>query len=45
MRSPAFEIVATLGPASFAIAGELATAGATALRLNASHLSPADLAR
>jgi pyruvate kinase len=40
-----FEIVATLGPASFRLAGELARAGATALRLNASHLSPADLTR
>ena len=45
MRSPAFEIVATLGPASFALARELAAAGATALRLNASHLSAEDLAR
>ena len=40
-----FEIVATLGPASFTMAGALARAGATALRLNASHLSPEDLAR
>jgi pyruvate kinase len=40
-----FEIIATLGPASFTVAGELARAGATALRLNASHLSPEDLAR
>ena len=45
MRPRGFEIVATLGPASFAIAGDLARAGATALRLNASHLSPEDLAR
>jgi pyruvate kinase len=40
-----FEIVATLGPASFTMAGELARAGATTFRLNASHLSPGDLAR
>jgi pyruvate kinase len=40
-----FGIVATLGPASFAVAPELGEAGATALRLNASHLSPEDLAR
>ena len=44
-RAPGFEIVATLGPASFTMARELARAGATALRLNASHLSPEDLAR
>jgi pyruvate kinase len=43
--SSSFDVVATLGPASFALAGELARAGATALRLNASHLSPEDLAR
>jgi pyruvate kinase len=42
---PPFAIVATLGPASFGLARELARAGATALRLNASHLSPQDLAR
>jgi pyruvate kinase len=40
---PAFAIVATLGPASFGMARELAGAGATALRLNASHLSPEEL--
>jgi pyruvate kinase len=40
-----FGIVATLGPASFTMARELARAGATALRLNASHLSAEDLAR
>lgn len=45
MHPPGFEIVATLGPASFTMARELAQAGATALRLNASHLSPEDLAR
>jgi pyruvate kinase len=42
---PSFDIVATLGPASFGMARELAGAGATALRLNASHLSPDDLAQ
>jgi len=42
---PIFDVVATLGPASFGLARELADAGATALRLNASHLSPDDLAR
>lgn len=45
MRASSFDVVVTLGPASFAIARELARAGATALRLNASHLSPEDLAR
>jgi pyruvate kinase len=45
VRTLGFEIVATLGPASFAMARELARAGATALRLNASHLSAEDLAR
>jgi pyruvate kinase len=40
-----FEIIATLGPASFTMARELALGGATALRLNASHLSPEELAR
>jgi pyruvate kinase len=45
VSSPGFEIVATLGPASFAMARELALAGATALRLNASHLSAEDLGR
>jgi pyruvate kinase len=44
VRPPGFEIVATLGPSSFTMARELALAGATALRLNASHLSPEDLA-
>ena len=38
-----FEIVATLGPSSFSRAGGLAAAGATAFRLNASHLRPAEL--
>jgi pyruvate kinase len=36
-----FQVVATLGPASFDRAVALATAGATAFRLNASHLSAA----
>ncbi len=34
-----FQLVATLGPASLHLAGALARAGATAFRLNASHLS------
>jgi pyruvate kinase len=37
------QLVATLGPASLNQARTLAEAGATALRLNASHLSPAAL--
>jgi pyruvate kinase len=36
-------IIATLGPASFDLAAPLATAGATALRLNASHMTPDEL--
>ena len=36
-------IVATLGPASFGLATELAAAGATAFRLNASHMTPGEL--
>jgi pyruvate kinase len=44
-RGPgSFQIVATLGPASLAQARELAEAGATAFRLNASHLAPAEVA-
>ena len=35
----------TVGPASFGRGGELARAGATAFRLNGSHLSPGELAR
>lgn len=35
----AFQLVATLGPASMHLVGALARAGATAFRLNASHLS------
>lgn len=36
-------LVATLGPASFGLAGELVAAGATSLRLNASHMAPAEV--
>jgi len=36
-------IVATLGPASFDLASALAEAGATAFRLNASHMTPGKL--
>jgi pyruvate kinase len=36
-------LVATLGPASWALAPALRTAGATGFRLNASHLQPAAL--
>jgi pyruvate kinase len=38
------EIVATLGPASLSLAGQLRDAGATAFRLNASHMNPEELA-
>jgi pyruvate kinase len=38
-RAGCLQLVATLGPASFGRAAELAAAGATAFRLNASHLS------
>jgi len=37
------QLVATLGPASSLLAREIAAAGATSFRLNASHLSPAAL--
>ncbi|HEY3358644.1 MAG TPA: pyruvate kinase [Polyangia bacterium] len=40
-RAGAFQLVATLGPASLDCAPALAAAGATSFRLNASHLSPA----
>ncbi len=40
----AFDIVATIGPASYALVGEIVEAGATALRLNASHLASDALA-
>lgn len=44
-RAPGvFQIVATLGPASLAQPRDLAEAGATAFRINASHLSPAEVA-
>ncbi len=36
-------LVATIGPASWSLAGALRAAGATAFRLNASHLDPAAL--
>jgi pyruvate kinase len=39
----AFQIVATLGPASLHLPRELAAAGATSFRLNASHLSVSQL--
>lgn len=39
------QLVVTIGPASFDLGGALARAGATAFRLNASHLSPEELAR
>ncbi|MBR2978889.1 MAG: hypothetical protein IKC51_03010 [Myxococcaceae bacterium] len=39
------ELIATLGPASFGLAVEVTRAGATGLRLNASHISAAELAR
>ena len=37
------QLVATLGPASFDAAPALAAAGATAFRLNASHMDPTEL--
>jgi pyruvate kinase len=40
-----FEVVATVGPASFGLVRGLVEAGATALRLNASHLEAEALAR
>jgi pyruvate kinase len=42
-RGP-LQLVATLGPASLDLISELARAGATSFRLNASHLEPSDLA-
>jgi pyruvate kinase len=42
-RAGAFQLVATLGPASFALVERLAECGATAFRLNASHLDSAEL--
>ena len=38
------QLVVTLGPRSLGVVSELASAGATAFRLNASHLPPAALA-
>ena len=40
----ALDLVVTIGPASRSLAGALVQAGATALRLNAAHLSVAELA-
>ncbi len=40
VRTP---LVVTLGPASFGVESALAEAGSSAFRLNASHLSPAEL--
>jgi pyruvate kinase len=42
-RAGAFQLVATIGPASASLAPRLASAGATAFRLNASHLDAAEL--
>jgi pyruvate kinase len=42
--APAAQIVVTVGPASIGRGQRLAGAGATAFRLNASHMSPRDLA-
>jgi pyruvate kinase len=39
----AFQLVATIGPASVSLAPQLAAAGATAFRLNASHLDASGL--
>ncbi|RPJ73496.1 MAG: hypothetical protein EHM24_07855 [Acidobacteria bacterium] len=39
------QLVATLGPASYTLARDIAAAGATAFRLNASHLPPTELDR
>lgn len=42
-RAGAAQLVATLGPASFDRVADLAAAGATSFRLNASHLGPDEL--
>jgi pyruvate kinase len=42
-RAGAFQLVATIGPASVSLAPRLAAAGATAFRLNASHLNAPEL--
>lgn len=39
-RADRLDLVVTLGPSSFALAASLAAAGATAFRVNASHLDP-----
>jgi len=43
MAPTSLQLVATLGPASLGLARELADAGATHFRLNASHLMPGQL--
>jgi pyruvate kinase len=43
--APTLQLVVTLGPASMDLAPALQRAGATHFRLNASHLSPAELGR
>jgi pyruvate kinase len=43
-RREALQLVATIGPASIALIPQLAESGATAFRLNASHLDPTGLA-
>jgi pyruvate kinase len=42
---PCHRLIATLGPSSFGHAAALVRAGATELRLNASHMSPDELSR
>jgi pyruvate kinase len=42
-RAASAQLVATIGPASTGLVAELAAAGATAFRLNASHLDPDSL--
>lgn len=44
MGSSSISLVATLGPSSLHLADKLEEAGATAFRLNASHMQPAELA-
>ncbi len=41
--TPPTELIATLGPASLGLARELVAAGATGLRLNASHMTAAEV--
>ncbi len=45
MNLAPLDIVATLGPASLHLAADLARAGASTFRLNASHMTPGELAR